>query len=160
MHPRGRRAEFRPFRHGRNPFQTWVVAAATITGIVALLPVTRSSGVVERYLPAWAVLPWYLGLVVGGALALLGTILPARNVPRYGRLLGIEQVGLTVLGALLLSYGAAIQVVVPGVLSGLTTLALGVACAVRWRQAARERRALQHLVEGLVERERGESASS
>lgn len=126
--------------------------ASTLTGVIALLPLDRrDQGVVEHYLPHWAAPPWYVGLVVGGVLTLLATLLPDHTVARRSRLLGVEQVGMTVLGSLLLSYGAAIEVLVPRVSSGLLTFALGVACVARWYQVKHERESLQHLVESLVE---------
>lgn len=153
MHARGRRAASRFTRPGRNPFQTWVVVASALTGVLALLPLDgQPEGVVERYLPPWAVYLWYVGLSVGGTLTLLATTLRERTVTRQSRLLEVEQLGLTVLGGLLVSYGAAIEVLAPRVPSGLLTLGLGVACVARWRQVRRERLALLHLVESLVER--------
>lgn len=151
MDARARHEAHRFSRAGRNPFQIWVVVAATLTGVVALLPVgPERVGVVDRYLPD-LVLPWYLGLTVGGLVTLIGTLPTSRTVRRAWTLLGVERFGLALLAGLLLGYGAAVEVVAPRGASGVIVVALGVASVARYRQAGHERHALQTLVTTLVE---------
>lgn len=122
----------------RNPFELWIVLACILTGTVALLPLdTERSGVIDRYLPVLAI-PWYVGLLVAGGLALIGTSWRVRTVSGILRALAWERVGLILLSGLMLGYGGAVIVTTPQAPAALLMIGLGVASAARVRQITHE----------------------
>lgn len=122
----------------RNPFELWIVLACILTGTIALLPLgTERNGVIDRYLPTLA-MPWYVGLLIAGCLALVGTMWRVHTVSGILRALAWERVGLIILSGLMLGYGGAVIVTSPQAPAGLLMIGLGVASAARVRQITHE----------------------
>lgn len=136
----------RAVRPGRNPFELWIAAACVLTGLLAFpgfhLP---REGVVDRFIPAAATL-WYLGLLLGGGVTLLGTVPRASNLRRVGRLLAVERAGIGLLAGLLVGYGGAVVAVSTGAPAGVLLVALGGACVARFFQIQREVSGLRAVV--------------
>lgn len=130
----------------RNPFELWITVTCVITGILALLPLTAErDGVIDRYLPAVA-LPWYLGLVIAGAVTLAGTLWRGRTINGLTRALGCERAGLVVLSGLMLGYGGALLTTAPGLFTGFLLLGLGASSITRVWQINHELRVIQGMV--------------
>lgn len=109
----------------RDPFQLWVLAACFLSGVVGLLRAGVRTGTIDRLLPAFAANLWFVGLLVSASVCLAALVIP---VP-YGLL--VERIGLLLLGSLLVGYGFALLLSVPGIPTGVLLLSLAGACADR-----------------------------
>jgi hypothetical protein len=124
--------EFETLRPRHNPFELWVVCAATLVGVVALLPIhVDQRSAIDDYLPHNVVTLWYLGLFLAGLITLVGALLPAHSLRRMMLALALERVGMSLFAGFFVGYGATIELVVPSTPSGALLLALGGASVAR-----------------------------
>lgn len=112
-------------RSGKNPFELFMLAWATLAGLVGLLVPESQSSAVVRLLPGWATVAWYGGLAIGGAVSLTGVWLPGLTS------LLVERVGLIALGGFSLLYSAGV-VVVAGARGMTTVLIVGAFAGACW----------------------------
>lgn len=123
----------------RSPFQIVVLAACVMAGIVGLLP-HQSTSVLDTLAKGYAH-GWYIGLIVGGGLALASLTL--RNIALA---LLIERVGLALLAGLFTAFGISVYFLLGWDLvrtGGITTLAFGIAAAARVWQITHDLRKLR-----------------
>lgn len=125
----------------RNPFQLWLLGACVLSGAIGLSG-GGSSSAIARLLPGWETAAWYGGLLLFGAIGLLGCWRPH---------LLVERVGMAGLCGLSLAYAIGIVSAVGG--SGAFTAsfiaAFAVACATRFVQINREMRAITRIAQDL-----------
>lgn len=112
---------------GWNPFQTFLMSAAVLAGITGLFAKNESSQLVSRILPYWILSIWYSGLVIGGALALIGMFFSVKY-----RLL-IKIAGISLLGGVGTGYTFIVAVAGhrPFAYPVLITGAFSLACIIR-----------------------------
>lgn len=133
-------------RSGSSPFEVLVMAACLISGVSGLFPHERR-GVIDQLAEGGAV-AWYIGLIVGGAVVLVGLFL------RLPTSLLVERVGLLLLGGLFVGYGIGIYLLLGYDVvrvGGVTTIACGVACGVRAWQIGHDLNRLRRALADPVE---------
>jgi ethanolamine transporter EutH len=142
-------------RTDRNPFELWTVVACVFTGVIGLLAPTTRQGVISDILPNWMATVWYVGILVSGGVCVFGTLIPLGEQPlqRVGTRLGVERVGLTILGGLLAGYGFALEILAPINPTGILLISLALACVGRIRQVRREVVVISQLTTRLQDRE-------
>ena len=116
-------------RTNRSPFQLYLLALITLSGIAILTglsnsPITQAMGSPEKYI-------WGSFLFVGGFFCLLGIYWP--KDPITGML--IERTGLVALGGACLIWSVLVlwRVQWTGLFSATLTFALFLACLAQWR---------------------------
>lgn len=142
-----------PLHAGRHPFQTYLLALCTASGL-PLLAGRPNSGSVEETLPLIVAIAWGLILCVGAGVALLGSHWPVRDnrgPGAYATALMLERIGLALVGPGALVY--AVIIVGAAGLKGLFVAAVvagfGWAAIVRMRDVGRVfHRALQIAEDG------------
>jgi hypothetical protein len=119
-----------PLTAGRHPFQTFLMVLGLASG-VSLLAAETNSASLEAQLPSALVTGWYLALILGSAMTLLGAYWPRS----YDTALTMERAGLDISGFAAVVYAGVVVVNV-----GLAALypvsiivAFGAACIVRAR---------------------------
>ena len=120
-------------RSANSPFQILTVVACLISGVAGLFP-HEPSGVIDQLANGGTQI-WYVGLIIGAAIALGGRFF---QLPMS---LLVERVGLFLLAGLMLGYGVGIYLVVGwerARTAGVIIAAFGVACAVRSWQIGRD----------------------
>lgn len=95
-----------PFRVGRHPFQTYLLALCCVASVPPLLG-EPTAGSIEALLPLWISVMWSAILVVGCSTALVGTHWPIREVldaHSYVTALFLERLGLALVWPSALMY--------------------------------------------------------
>lgn len=115
---------------GWNPFQTFLMSAAVISGIFNLFSKGNNSQLLVRNLPLWIVYTWYAGITIGGTLALIGMHINFRQ-----RLL-VKIIGLSMLGSISSGYCVLVAIASgrPFSYPMLITAAFAAACIIRTTQ--------------------------
>lgn len=158
MPTRDRMATPRDVSSRRNPFELWLTVTCVVTGAAALFSFSEDrNGVIDRYLPAVALL-WYFGLLIAGAVTLAGVLWRGRTINGLTRALGCERAGLVMLSGLMLGYGGALLTTAPGVFTGFLLLGLGAASITRVWQVNHELNVIQGMVRDACFPEDKESA--
>lgn len=136
VHPTVR---FEMARPTRNPFELWIVCASTLVGALALLPlhIPRRS-VVDDYLPTSIATLWYMSLLLAGLVTLTGLLSPVRSLRGITRVLGLENIGMTLFSGFFVGYGATLELVATTTPTGVLLLALGGASIARIVQIKKE----------------------
>lgn len=118
----------------RSPFEIFLLAACILGGFGGLLNPTGTSPAVSNVLPGWLLTSWYVGLIVGGACALAGTLL------HQVISLHIERIGLTLIVGLCVLYGFSVIAGggYPFVFAAMLVVSFAVACFYRIRQIRRD----------------------
>lgn len=118
---------------GWNPFESYIVGAALAAGVSGLVLRGKTSQAVMRELPNWVLHIWYIGLIVGAVLTLIGIHINFRFR------LHAELTGVGILGGISAGYSSLIAVAgsSPFAYSVLITAAFSLACFVRTIQLIR-----------------------
>jgi hypothetical protein len=115
----------------RHPFEVYLLAISFASSLPAALGIAKVPSSVAQQMPGWYGRAWAVSLTVGCGIALLGL---AWHRPPYPLLsvtgLGLEQVGLTIVGAAAVVYSVAAVTTVGEVayVPGGMIFAFGLAC--------------------------------
>lgn len=117
-------------RLGRAVFEVYLLVACVLIGVFGLItPHARARSVVAAF-PAWAQTAWYVGIALGGALAIYGI--------SRGEIEGVlkERAALIVMSGLSASYAVASVAYAgwPALSGAFLLISFAVACAVRTGQ--------------------------
>lgn len=125
-------------RSGRSPFQVYLMVAAVAIGVVGLAG-RRPSKAVEELLPHYSLVAWYIILIVGGTICVVGSYNGSRQT-KDQLLLGfaMERIGLWPLGIATSLYVVGVTAVAGwgGFAAGAFPAAFCFACFWRLRQIA------------------------
>lgn len=92
----------------RHPFEIYVLVWALVTSFPAAVGVTDVPASMSRQLPGWPARAWAIALTVGCLTALVGLVWPRPAFPFVSpTALGMEQVGLTIVGVAAVLYAVA-----------------------------------------------------
>ena len=132
----------------RHPFEVYLLALTLLAAVPASFGVAPAPATIRVQLDPTAARLWAIALMVGAAVALVGLCWkrPRQGLSVTG--LGLEQVGLTFVGAATVFYAACafLAAGTPALIPLGTVLAFGVAS---FRQAWKIHRILKALQEGL-----------
>jgi hypothetical protein len=119
-----------PLTAGRHPFQTFLMVLGLASG-VSLLAAETDAASLEAQLPPLMVTIWYLSLIVGSGMTLLGAYWPRS----YDTALTLERAGLDLAGFSAMVYAGVmlVNVGVGALYPAAIVLAFGAACIVRAR---------------------------
>lgn len=129
-----------------NPFESYLLGAAFAAGLSGLFAKNETSQVVLDKLPIWVLYTWYLGLVIGAVLGLIGVHI---NVKLK---LHLELTGIGILGGISAGYSVLIAIASnrPFAYSVFITLAFSLACFARTVQLIKTLRKLDKLQEVMA----------
>ena len=131
---------------GWNPFESYLLGAALAAGLSGIFARGETSQVILRELPLWVLYIWYLGLVAGAILGLIGVHVNTRWK------LHLELTGVGILGGISTGYSILIAIVSnsPFAYSVIITAAFSLACFARTIQIVKVLRKLDKLQEVIA----------
>jgi hypothetical protein len=132
-----------------NPFQSYLLVAAFLTGIAYLAGWAKPSSI-EATLPPLLRYVWAGTLLVGGALALAGMQWPGRPFTAAR----VKQAGLIGCAGGTLAYGLAAWLTfgAPAAATGISNIAFAAACLWRWWQIRQRLRVATRIADAHNER--------
>lgn len=113
---------------GRHPFEVAVLVAALICGMALLATETRPRSVTAA-MPAFVQAAWEVGLIVAGVVGIVGITWPGQ----LSTALGVELLGVAVLGTVTTMYALALYFVSGTQAIAAGAFVTGVAVAGWWR---------------------------
>ncbi|MFI5839465.1 hypothetical protein ACIA8K_07095 [Catenuloplanes sp. NPDC051500] len=131
---------------GRHPYEVCTLIAALTIGVVLQVGGAVAPRSVSTAMPPTVQAAWETGLVIAGALGLAGVAWPRRRLLPG---LGLELVGITVLGTVSAMYSIALYAVtgMQAVAAGAFVTGTAVASWWRWGQIIRDLRRLGRAAE-------------
>lgn len=115
----------------RHPFEIYILAYALVASVPSALGFVQVPISIAQELPGWPARLWAAGLAVGSIVALIGLAWHRPPFPFVSVTgLGLEQVGLTIVGVSAVIYGVAAltSAGAPALVPASIVFAFGVAC--------------------------------